>query len=81
MEYGKNFRRFCMKVILSSIAALALLAGTAQAHHTQRVEATVTRVDPIYSNSTQHLPRQGHWTTSSATCRIQHPICNRSSNK
>ena len=47
-----------MKVILSSIAALALLAGTAQAHHTQRVEATVTRVDPIYSNSTQHLPRQ-----------------------
>ena len=47
-----------MKIILSSIAALALLAGTAQAHHTQRVEATISRVDPIYNNQQQHVPSQ-----------------------
>ena len=47
-----------MKIILSSIAALALLAGTAQAHHTQSVEATISRVDPIYNNQQQHVPSQ-----------------------
>ena len=44
---------------LATLLTLTLMGcAPAHAHHTQRVEATVSRVDPIHSNSAQHMPRQ-----------------------
>ena len=49
-----------MKV--KAIAALAISTfmgcAPAHAHHTQNVDATITRVDPIYQNTTQHVPQE-----------------------
>jgi hypothetical protein len=47
-----------MKKLLLTVGLVIGIVNPVLAHHTNRVEATISRVDPLYSNSVQHVPRQ-----------------------
>ena len=44
--------------ISATLAMITFMIAPAHAHHTQKVEATITRVDPITSREIFHQPRQ-----------------------
>ena len=44
--------------ISATLAMITFMIAPAHAHHTQKVEATITRVDPITTSQVQHMPRQ-----------------------